>query len=133
MELVNQMYQMLEHPSRDGPFWSVMKAAVEAMILLISPIVPHIAEELWQALGHSESVLKASWPKWSEEALRADEVLIVVQVNGKLRSRIMVPAEATDEQVEQAAIQDPRTQDFIAGKTIRKIVVVPGKLVNIVV
>ncbi len=133
MELVNQMYQVLELPSRDGPFWPVMKAAVEAMILLVSPIVPHIAEELWQALGHSGSVVKTPWPEWSEEALQAEEVLIVVQVNGKLRSRIMVSAEATREQVEQAALQDGRTQDFIAGKTIRKIVVVPDKLVNIVV
>ncbi len=133
MELVNQMYQVMELPSRDGPFWPVMKAAVEAMILLVAPIVPHIAEELWQALGHSESVVKAPWPKWSEEALQAEEVLIVVQVNGKLRSRIVVSAEATREQVEQAAIQDARTQDFIAGKPIKKIVVVPDKLVNIVV
>ncbi len=133
MELVNQMYQVLELPSRDGPFWPVMKAAVEAMILLVSPIVPHIAEELWQALGHSGSVVKAPWPKWSEAALQAEEVLIVVQVNGKLRSRITVSAEATREQVEQAALKDARTQDFIAGKTIKKIVVVPDKLVNIVV
>jgi leucyl-tRNA synthetase len=133
MELVNQMYQILEQPSREGLFWPLMKAAVEAMILLISPIVPHIAEELWQALGHSESVVKAPWPKWSETALRADEVLIVVQVNGKLRSRIMVPVEATREQLEQAAIRDARTQDFIAGKAIKKIVVIPDKLVNIVV
>jgi leucyl-tRNA synthetase len=133
MELVNQMYQLLEHPSRDGLFWSVMKSAVEAMILLISPIVPHVTEELWHALGHSESILKASWPKWSDEALQAEEVLIVVQVNGKLRSRIMVPADATREYVEQIAIRDTRTQDFIAGKMIKKIVVVPGKLVNIVV
>ena len=133
MELVNQMYQILEQPSREGPFWSVMKVAVENMILLIAPIVPHIAEELWQAMGHSASVATASWPKWSEKALQAEQVLIVVQVNGKLRSRIMVPVEATTEQVEQAATQDARTQDFIGGKAIRKIVVVPGKLVNIVV
>ena len=133
MELVNQMYLLLEQPSREGLFWAVMKSGVENMILLIAPIVPHIAEELWQALGHTESVATASWPKWNEEALQAEEVLVVVQVNGRLRSRILVPLEATTEQIEQAAVQDPRTRDFIGGKTIRKIVVVPGKLVNIVV
>ncbi len=133
MELVNHMYLMLENPSRDELFWPVMKSAAEAMILLISPIVPHITEELWQALGHSESLLKAPWPKWNEEALLAEEVLLVVQVNGKLRSRILVSADAGREQVEQAALRDPRAQDFIGGKTIRKIVVVPNRLVNIVV
>jgi leucyl-tRNA synthetase len=133
MELVNQMYQVLELPGRDGSFWSVMKTAVEAMILLVAPIVPHIAEELWQALGHSESAVKAPWPKWNEDALQAEEVIIVVQVNGKLRSRMVVSAEATREQVEAAAVQDAKTREFVAGKTIKKIVVVPGKLVNIVV
>jgi leucyl-tRNA synthetase len=133
MELVNHMYLMLENPSRDELFWPVMKSAAEAMILLISPIVPHITEELWQALGHSESILKAPWPKWNEEALVAEEVLLVVQVNGKLRSRILVPADAGREQVEQTALRDSRTQDFIGGRTIRKIVVVPNRLVNIVV
>jgi leucyl-tRNA synthetase len=133
MELVNQMYQMLENPSRDDHFWPVMKNAAESVMLLISPIVPHIAEELWHALGHSESILKAPWPKWKEDALRAEEVLVVVQVNGKLRSRIVIPADATAEQMEQTALGDAKTQDFIEGKTIKKIVVVPGKLVNIVV
>jgi len=133
MELVNQMYQVLELPARNDPFWPVMKAAVEAMILLVAPIVPHIAEELWQALGHSESAMKAPWPAWNETAIQAEEVLIVVQVNGKLRSRILVSAEATREQVEEAAVQDAKTQEFVAGRTLKKIVVVPGKLVNIVV
>ncbi len=133
MELVNQMYLLLEQPSREGPFWAVMKSTVENMLLLIAPIVPHIVEELWQALGHTESVAAAPWPKWDEQALQAEEMLIVVQVNGKLRSRVMVPVDATREQLEQAAVQDRRTQDFIGGKTIRKIVVVPGQLVNVVV
>jgi leucyl-tRNA synthetase len=133
MELVNQMYQMLESPSRDALFWPVMKNAVEAMILLISPIVPHITEELWHVLGHSKSILKAPWPKWNEDALRAEEVLIVVQVNGKLRSRITVSVDATEEQLQEAAVLNAKTQEFIGGKTIKKVVVVPGKLVNIVV
>jgi leucyl-tRNA synthetase len=133
MELVNQMYQVLELPARDGPFWSIMKGAVEAMILLVAPIVPHIAEELWQALGHSESVMKAPWPEWHQNALQVEDLVIVVQVNGKLRGRIMVSAQAAREQIEQAALQDVKTREFVAGRPVKKIVVVPGKLVNIVV
>jgi leucyl-tRNA synthetase len=133
MELVNEMYLLLESGQKNGHYWSVMKAAVETMVLLVSPIVPHIAEELWQALGHAESILRTPWPNWVEEALRAEEVLIVVQVNGKLRSRITVAVDASDEEVRNAVLSDSRTQDFIAGKAIRKVVVIPNKLVNIVV
>jgi len=133
MELVNQMYQLLESPQRDDHFWPVMREATEAMILLISPIVPHIAEELRQALGHSESVVKAAWPSYREDVLKTEEVLIVVQVNGKLRNRITVPADATDEEIKQVALQDTRIRDFIADKPIKKMVVIPGKLINIVI
>jgi len=132
MELVNMMYQLQESPPSDDRYWPVMKEGVEAMVLLLSPIVPHVAEELWRGLGHEESIVNAPWPRWREEALEADEMLIVVQVNGKLRSRVTVSARAGREEMERAALQDERVQDFIAGKDIRKVVVVPGKLVNIV-
>jgi len=130
---VNQMYQLIESPQQDDHFWPVMREATEAMILLISPIVPHVAEELWQALGRPESIVKAAWPRYREDALKTEEILIVVQVNGKLRNRITVPADATDAEIEQAAIEDTRIRDFIAGKPIRKMVVIPGKLINIVI
>jgi leucyl-tRNA synthetase len=133
MELVNQMYGVLDSRPQDKQFWPVMRDAVEALVILISPIVPHIAEELWQKLGHDESILKGSWPVWSEEALQKEEALIVVQVNGKVRSRITVPVDATREQVEEAARHDPKVQEFITGKAVKKIVLVPNKLLNIVV
>jgi leucyl-tRNA synthetase len=133
MELVNLLYQLMENQDRDAAFWPVMREAVDAMILLLSPITPHIAEELWQSLGHSESVARASWPMPREEALQAEAVLIVVQVNGKLRSRISMPVDSSTEQVERVALEDKRVQDFVGGKTVRKVVVVPNKLVNIVV
>ncbi|NLI80847.1 MAG: leucine--tRNA ligase [Deltaproteobacteria bacterium] len=135
MELVNQIYQLLDSPGKgtQRDFWPVMREAVENMVLLVSPIVPHIAEELWSVLGHGGSVLNEPWPTWSEDALAADEVLVVVQVNGKLRSRIMVPADAGKEAMEQAALCDPRILEFIGGKQVKKVVVVPGKLINIVV
>jgi leucyl-tRNA synthetase len=132
MELVNQAYQVLEAKTDDPGFWPVMKEAIEATVLLISPMTPHITEELWQSLGHNESIMKASWPEWSEDALQAEEMLIIVQVNGKLRSRITVPSDADNAQIEATALRDARVQDFIAGKPVKKVVVVPNKLVNIV-
>jgi leucyl-tRNA synthetase len=133
MELVNQIYQNLEGSRTDPHFWPVMREAVENMVLLVSPIVPHIAEELWKALGHEGSVITETWPKWTQEALVAEEVLIVVQVNGKLRSRVMIPPDASREETERAALNDPRIQEFIAGAPIKKVVVVPNKLINVVI
>ncbi|NSW85892.1 MAG: leucine--tRNA ligase [Syntrophobacteraceae bacterium] len=133
MELVNHMYQILESPPGDDELWPVFREAVESMILLVSPIVPHIAEELWHSMGYTESVLLQPWPKWRSEALQSEEVLIVVQVNGRLRSRITVPADASADQVQRTALEDPRIREFISGKTPRKVVVVPNRLVNIVV
>jgi leucyl-tRNA synthetase len=133
MELVNHMYQILESPPGDDELWPVFREAVESMILLVSPIVPHIAEELWHSMGYTESVLLQPWPKWRSEALQSEEVLIVVQVNGRLRSRITVPADASADQVQRTALEDPRIREFISGKTPRKVVVVPNRLVNVVV
>lgn len=133
MELVNHMYQILESPPGDDELWPVFREAVESMILLVSPIVPHIAEELWHSMGYTESVLLQPWPKWRSEALQSEEVLIVVQVNGRLRSRITVPADASADQVQRTALEDPRIREFISGKTPRKVVVIPNRLVNVVV
>ncbi|MEN6486104.1 MAG: leucine--tRNA ligase [Syntrophobacteraceae bacterium] len=133
MEHVNLMYQIVENPPADASFLPVFREAVEVLNLLISPIVPHVAEEIWQALGHSGSVLQASWPKWKNEALKADTIVIVVQVNGKLRSRIDIAPDAGREQMEQAALNDARVKEFIAGKPVKKVIVVPGKLINVVI
>jgi leucyl-tRNA synthetase len=133
MELVNQIYQCIEARSDHKHHWSVVREAVESMVLLVSPMVPHIAEELWEVLGHSGSVLNAPWPSWHEEALVAEEVVLVVQVNGKLRSRISVAPDAADEQLQQAALADPRIQEFVGAKPVKKVIVVPKRLVNIVV
>nr|WP_244148056.1 leucine--tRNA ligase [Syntrophobacter fumaroxidans] len=133
MELVNQIYQVVEGGSRAGNIWPVVKEAVEALILLVSPMAPHIAEEIWHELGHTRSVLLEPWPEWSGKALQAEEVMLVVQVNGRLRSRITVPSDATPEQMEAAALADSRVQEFIAGKPVRKVVVVPKKIINVVV
>jgi leucyl-tRNA synthetase len=133
MELVNQIYQSMETGRGHGQFWPIIREAVQAMVLLVSPVAPHVAEELWSVLGGSGSVLNASWPSWRDEALKAEEMLLVVQVNGKLRSRVSVPVDAGEEQLRQAALNDPRVQEFVGDKPVKKVVVVPSRLVNIVI
>ena len=134
MELVNLLYQVSETGAGATVrhFWPVARAAVEAAVQLLNPVVPHFTEEIWRQLGYSSSLVDQPWPTWDESALARAEILIVVQVNGKLRSRVTVAAAAGREEVEQAALSDDKIAKFIAGKAIRKVVVVPGKLVNIV-
>ena len=110
---------------------AVFRAAMEATILLVSPFAPHIAEELWQELGHTPSVLQAPWPEVDPAALERDEVNVVVQVNGKVRGHVTVAADAAREDVEAAALAEGSVRKHIAGKTVRKVIVVPGKLVNV--
>jgi len=111
----------------------VLRLALESLTLLLSPIVPHFAEELWSELGHDSSVLLASWPKYRESALVKDELLIVVQVNGKLRSRFQVAIDTAEDTIKEMALADDRIVKFIDGKEIKKVIVVKNKLVNIVV
>ncbi|MEJ2284294.1 MAG: class I tRNA ligase family protein [Desulfobacterales bacterium] len=96
-------------------------------------MVPHFAEELWAGLGHEASVLLAPWPRYREAALVKDELLIVVQVNGKLRSRFQVGVDTDEEEIKALALADERIVKFIDGKDIKKVIVVKNKLVNIVV
>jgi leucyl-tRNA synthetase len=133
MELVNLIYQVLESRPADPMLWPVVREAVEAAIVVSSPMVPHISEELWTLLGHEELLLNTGWPKWEDRALKAEEMLIVVQINGKLRSKITVAADATDKELEDISLKDSRIRDFIEGKQVKKVVVVPKKLINIVV
>jgi leucyl-tRNA synthetase len=111
----------------------VIRLALERIALLLSPIVPHFAEEIWEALGHDPSILQVSWPAYREDALVRDEWVVVVQVNGKLRSRLTVEAGTDKAEIEALALADERVRKFIADKTVRKVIVVPGKLINIVV
>ncbi len=107
-------------------------SAMERFILLLSPFAPHLAEELWQALGHTDTLAYEPWPAWDEAALHESTIEVPVQVNGKLRSRISVPSDADAKALEAAAKADPRIAELLAGKTIRKAIVVPGRLVNFV-
>jgi leucyl-tRNA synthetase len=111
----------------------VIRLSLERIALLLSPIVPHFAEEIWEALGHAPSILQVPWPTYREEALKRDEWVIVIQVNGKLRSRLTVDAGTDKAEIEAMALADERACKFIGDQTVRKVIVVPGKLVNIVI
>jgi leucyl-tRNA synthetase len=129
MEMVNGLYACKEKPVSS----SVIKEAVESLLLMLAPFAPHMTEELWEKLGHEKSIHLASWPCYDEEAIKEDEFEIVVQVNGKVRGKINLPAGATDEEVKEAALKHEKVQAYIEGKNVVKVVTVPKKLVNIVV
>ncbi|WP_100402058.1 leucine--tRNA ligase [Bacillus sp. FJAT-42315] len=108
------------------------KSFIEGLVQLLSPIAPHMTEELWEKLGHNETISYQPWPTFDETKLVDDEVEIVVQVNGKLKTKLMISKEATREEMEQIAMNDEKVKEQIEGKTVRKVIAVPGKLVNIV-
>ena len=109
------------------------RATVERFVLLVAPFAPHLAEELWHRLGHAQSLAYAPWPAFDPAMTVEDTVELAIQVNGKVRGRIEVPADAPAEMVEKAALEDADTRTWCEGKTIVKVVVVPGRLVNVVV
>lgn len=132
MELFNTM-SAIERADDNAQQDGVMRFAMESLTLLLAPIVPHFAEELWESLGNTSSVLLAKWPSYLEEALEKDELLIVVQVNGKLRTKFSVATDAAEETIKQMAVDDERVKKFTNAKEIKKVIYVKGKLVNIVV
>jgi leucyl-tRNA synthetase len=109
------------------------RSAMERFVLVLSPFAPHLAEELWQALGHSGTLAYEPWPAADEAWLREESVEVPVQLSGKLRGRIVVPSGTTAEATEAAARADPRIAQLLAGRTVVKVVVVPGRMVNFVV
>ena len=132
MELVNEIYDYTSKDVQDDKL-VVIKASLEALTLLLAPFAPHFAEELWEGLGHQPSVASAGWPVHDPEAIKESEIIVVVQVNGKVRSKLTLPAGTAAKDIEAAALSDPKTAEHLAGKTPKKVIVVQGKLVNIVV
>jgi leucyl-tRNA synthetase len=123
MEFVNFFTGQSRRPRR----------CMEAFVLMLAPLAPHIAEEMWEALGHAQTLAYEPWPTHDPALTREDTVDIVVQLDGKMRSRITLPADAQAPVIEAAALADARVQQLLAGRTPRKVIVVPGKLVNLVV
>ena len=132
MELLNATTKFLEFNVSETD-QAVIQEALESVILMLAPIVPHFCHALWDHLGHEGAVMDASWPEVDESALIQDSILIVLQVNGKLRDKIEVPKNMSKEDLERNALENDAVKRFSDGKTVRKVIVVPGRLVNVVV
>jgi leucyl-tRNA synthetase len=132
MELVNEIYRV-EAEVSEGPGWPALREALDTLILLLNPFTPHVCEELWERLGHGGGLVRASWPVFDADAAREDTVELAVQVNGKVRGRIVVPQGASEGEVRAHALAEPRVAEHVMGKQMVKFVVVPGRLVSVVV
>ena len=130
MELVNEMYRYKE---LDDINLGLLKAAVENLVLVLSPFTPHICEEMWQELGHEGTIYNESWPSYDEAAMVKDSVEIVVQINGKVKEKLMVPTGLDKETFQATVMDDEKTKALVEGKNVVKVIAVPSKLVNIVV
>jgi leucyl-tRNA synthetase len=150
MELVNELYafcakteclritQQVDVVSAVGTVErtqtvAVVKEAIESLVRMLSPFTPHMAEELWERLGHAGGIVAGGWPEFDEAVAKAEEVVIPVQINGKVRARLTVPADTSEERLRELALADPQVAKYIEGKTVRKVVVAGGRLVSIVV
>jgi len=131
-ELTNEMGR-LETEVASGIGRPVWRQALETLVLLMSPFTPHVAEEMWQRLGHAESLVAHAWPAADAAAAREDAVELAVQVNGKVRGRITVPREAPEADIRRLALEEPRVREHLDGKQVLKAVIVPGRLVSLVV
>jgi leucyl-tRNA synthetase len=149
LELVNELYAFCGRPecgllareSDDGASVGVVertatievvKEAVDALVRMISPFTPHMAEELWQRLGHPTDIVAAGWPTFDEVVARAEEIVVPVQVNGKVRSRVTVAADMSEDRLRELALAEPQVTKYLTGKTVKKVVVVNGRMVSIV-
>ena len=132
MELVNALYLAKDELATTEEGRKVLSSAMATVLTLLAPIPPHVCEELWEDLGHARSIDQEPWPVWKEDALQRDVLTVVIQINGKLRGKIEVPASASKEEVEQLALTEQNIVRHLEGLTVRKVVVIPGKLVNVV-
>jgi leucyl-tRNA synthetase len=134
MELYNELNRFANsHNIQDGAQnQAIVQEALEACVLMLQPIVPHMSHVLWQHLGKEGAAIDATWPLHDESALEQTSIQVVVQVNGKLRSKLEVAADIGKDEMQTAALEDENVKRFLEGTTIRKVIVVPGKLVNIV-
>jgi len=133
MELVNALSATTQDGAKLKSAAPIVKEGLETMIILLAPFVPHVASELWEQLGHREQLDQVPWPSYSIVALEEEQLLIVVQVNGKVRGKLTVPADVTQERIQALALTDSKVIGFLEGKKLQRVVYVPRRLVNIVV
>jgi leucyl-tRNA synthetase len=129
MELLNEMIKARQAGVAGTPAWN---EAVDIYLRMLAPVTPHIVEEMWERTGRRYSIHTQSWPAVDEDAARAEEITLVVQVNGKLRDRITVPADISEEQAKQAALASEAVQRHLSGREPRQVIYIPGRLVNLV-
>lgn len=132
MELVNALYHYKDMPRAEYNL-AVLREAVENLLILLAPFAPHMVEELWHEIGNSDTVHKKAWPSYNEKALVEDEIVIVVQLNGKVKEKLAIPADLDAKAMEELVLRSPKVQDLLVDKKIIKVIAVPRKLVNIVV
>ena len=129
MELANEISSF---SPQDSEVRIVLKNAIKTAILLLSPFSPHISEEMWEMMGNKPSLSEQKWPEWDEEMAREEEIELVIQVNGKVRARLMVPHGLSDDIIKEKALEDAKIKSFCDEGSIRNVLVVRGRLVNIV-
>ncbi len=130
MEFLNSLYQFRPASESDQ---KLFRQSVEMLVLLLAPFVPHVAEELWSRLGHSQTIFREKWPSFDPSALKRSEEEIVVQVAGRVRSRLTVPQEISEEALKSLVLKDSKIQEWVDGKTVKKVIVIPHRLVNLVI
>ena len=130
MEFSNHLNRVWSEASVDPDTW---RECTEKFLLLLAPIAPHISEELWERAGHPYSIHQQPFPKWDDDLAAEETITLVVQVNGKVRDRLEVPADIEEEAAQQLAMESPRVKSYTEGKSVVKTVYVPGRLVNVVV
>jgi leucyl-tRNA synthetase len=133
MELTNEVYSYLNDRSAEETNAALVKEVAENIVLLLAPFAPFITEELWEYLGYEKNVHAAQWPEFEEEALKKDEITIVIQVNGKVRDKINVAADASEEEVKAQVMEEEKIQSYLEDGNLVKTIFIPKKLVNLVI
>lgn len=132
MELVNETYDALAKEGSAGTTNAVLEEAIESVVVLLSPFVPHIAEEMWRSLGKTDSIFRHQWPSYDKSAIVAKVITIPVQVNGKLRSKIEIPFDISDDELKKAVLSDQKVMSWIGDNVVKNFIIIPKKLVNVV-
>ena len=130
MELSNELNQVWNESSIDSATW---RESIEKFILMLAPLAPHLAEELWERSGHPYSVHNQMFPQWDEDLAAEDVITLVVQVNGRVRDKLQVPADIPEDEARRLALDSPKVQSHVNNKQVERTVYVPGRLVNVVV
>jgi len=130
MEYTNYLTKVKERGAVDKSTW---KESIDALVLLLAPTAPHLAEEIWHRMGYEYSIHNQSWPQWDEGLAEDEEIILVVQVNGKLRDRIAVPVSITEDEAKELALASQKAKPYLENKQLVRTICVPGKLVNLVV